>query len=151
MTNRLGRSFGFLVGALLMFAGCGGDNGGGGVGGVGGPDMTMVKSGACTNPNDTAIGKPAMDSAASACGLPCYTDRANNPPKACADCLTMKIMAATQKTITPACNSCWTTVIICGINNCSAICLQNGATSTECRNCTHMAGCDTAFSTCSGL
>lgn len=145
-----------------MFAACGGDNGGGtgggggsggGAGGVGGNgvDMATARSGACTNANDTAIGKPAMDSAASACGLACYADKDTMPPKSCADCLTMKIMDATQKTITANCNTCWTTVIICGINNCSAPCLQNGATSPECRDCTQKAGCDSAFTTCSGL
>jgi hypothetical protein len=160
MTNRLGRSLGLLVGAALMFAACGGDGGGGGGGGGGGTgtggngstgDMAMGKSGACTNANDTAIGKPAMDSAASACGLACYADKDTTPPKMCSDCVTMKIMDATQKTITPACNACWTNVIICGIKNCSAICLQNGAMSAECRDCTQKAGCDSAFSTCSGL
>jgi hypothetical protein len=141
-----------------MFAACGGDppattDSGGGGGDAGGStaDMTAPKSGACTNANDTAIGKPAMDSAASACGLPCYTDKDKMPPTSCADCLTMKIKDATQKTITTACNTCWTTVIICGINNCSAICLQNGATSPECRTCTATAGCDSGFTTCSGL
>src|SRR5262245_13112089 len=97
MTNRQVRCFGFLVGAVLMFAACGGDNGGGtggngsgggsgGGGGGGSADMTMPKSGACTDANDTAIGKPAMDAAASACGLPCYADKDANPPKMCADC-----------------------------------------------------------------
>jgi hypothetical protein len=136
MTNRL--SLGFLVGAVLMFAACGGD-------------MPTANSGACTNANDTAIGKPAMDAAASGCGLACYADKDAMPPTQCSACLTMGIMKSTQKTITPACNTCWTTVIICGINHCSAICLQNGSTSAECRDCTQKAGCDSAFSTCSGL
>jgi len=125
-----------------MIAGCGGDTPGG-VGGGG--------SGACTNANDTAIGKPAMDTAASACGLACYADKDANPPKMCADCLNMNITKNTQKTLTTACNTCWTTVIICGIKNCSSVCLMNGATSAECRTCTSQAGCDSNFTNCAGL
>src|SRR5947208_13370914 len=109
MTNRLGLRFGLIVGVVMMFAACGGDNGGGGGGGggsggggggVGGNGADMAKSGACINDNDNAIGKPAMDSAASACGLACYADKDKMPPKMCSDCLTMKIMDATHKTIT---------------------------------------------------
>jgi hypothetical protein len=147
------RAWCLLVGVGLLLSACGGDNGGGGgTGGNGGtPDMAMAKSGACTNANDTAIGKPAMDAAASMCGLACYADKDNNPPKMCSDCLTKQIMDATQKTLTAGCNTCWTTVILCGINNCSAPCLQNGSNSQECRDCTMKAGCDSGFSTCSGL
>ena len=143
-----------------MFAACGGDNGGGrggggggsgGGSGTGGNGTDMARTGACTNANDVAIGKMAMDSAASACGLACYADKDNMPPKMCSDCITMKIKDATMKTITPACNTCWTTVIICGIQKCSAPCLQNGSNSPECRACTMSMGCDSGFSTCSGL
>jgi hypothetical protein len=145
MTNRLSCGFGFLVGAVLMFAACGGDNGTVGNGTV---DM---RNGACVNANDIAIGKAAMDSAASACGLACYAAKDAMPPKQCSDCLTMKIMEATGKTLSTGCNTCWTTVIICGIQKCSAPCLQNGSNSAECRACTQMAGCDSGFTTCSGL
>jgi hypothetical protein len=134
-----------------MVSACGGDNGGsGGTGGNGTPP-DMAKSGACTDATDQAIGKPAMDAAAAACGLACYADKANNPPKMCADCLTMQIMNKTQKTLSTACNTCWTTVILCGINNCAAPCQQNGSDSPECRACTMKAGCDSGFSSCSGL
>jgi hypothetical protein len=144
MKNRLGLGCRFLVVVALTFAACGGsDNSGGGA--------DMARSGACTNANDTAIGKPAMDAAAAACGLPCYADKDAMPPTQCATCLTMKTMESTGKTLTTACNTCWTTVIICGINNCSAPCLQNGSDSSECRDCTRKAGCDSAFSTCSGF
>jgi hypothetical protein len=152
-----------VVATLLLACGSthpgtGGNGGNGGGGGDPGsedmstpPDLAPLPTGACLDATDQAIGKMAMSSAASSCGVACFVNYkiTHMGTKPCSDCLQTNIQTATGKMLSAGCNLCWTNVIVCGIDHCQTQC-QSDPNAPGCRSCTMAAGCDAAFSTCSG-
>lgn len=81
------------------------------------------------------------------CGLTCFNAAPTTDPTACTKaCVATEVKAA----VSDPCSSCYTTAVICSINNCAAECVADSA-SSGCIACQQIKGCLPAFFQCSGL
>lgn len=124
-------------------AGSGGSGGSSGSGGSAGASsdaggLCGTAGGACVDATDCAIGKSQMETWEGSCAQSSLGDS-----KKTATCME-------GKGVTSPCAACWGDVAACGAKNCLAQCI-GGSQSQQCRDCTKAAGCDDAFTACSGI
>lgn len=121
-------------------AGSGGSSGSGGSAGASSDagGLCGTAGGACVDATDCAIGKSQMETWEGSCAQSSLGDS-----KKTATCME-------GKGVTSPCAACWGDVAACGAKNCLAQCI-GGSQSQQCRDCTKAAGCDDAFTACSGI
>ena len=103
-----------------------------------------ASSGACLGAADIAIiqGGSDPEAAASHCSIGCLSDP--DVPGCTIACV------ETDTGLSPECSRCYAEFVICPIENCPSECMVDPA-SEGCLACKEDAGCNAAFSLCSGL